>query len=222
MRNNRNKPPSIVAFKCPVTLLGHADVASKNMQRLVDSVVPLICADGGAFTALEFGLTPEIIIGDMDSFTGPFEGRIIHLPEQDTTDFEKCVYAVNAPLYLGYGFLGGRLDHELANLSVLVRYPEKAVILIGDRDICFCCPKEMDIDLPKGTRVSVFPMCATKMRSAGLKWPLDGLELSPTTGTGVSNEANESTVSLTLEQGDVVIILPIAHLDAVVHALTGG
>lgn len=219
MGNNHQRSPHTVKFDEAVALLGHAEVTSRNMQRLIDSGVPLICADGGAFTALEFGLVPECIIGDMDSFSGPYGGQIIHITEQDTTDFEKCIYTVDAPLYMCFGFLGGRVDHGLTNLSVLARYPDKAVILIGDQDVCFCCPDHLDIDLPKGTRVSVFPMGPTKMQSTGLKWPLDGLDLSPTTRIATSNKASGTTVSLTKEQGDAVVILPIAHLDAVTQAL---
>jgi thiamine pyrophosphokinase len=48
-----------------------------------------------------------------------------HLPEQDTTDFEKCLYSVAAPLLLGVGFLGGRADHHLAAMNVLVRYADR-------------------------------------------------------------------------------------------------
>jgi thiamine pyrophosphokinase len=222
MGNNHDKPNHTVEFDKTVTLLGQSEVTSRHLNALIDSTAPLICADGGANTAVEFGLVPEIIVGDMDSFSGPFDGHVIHLSEQDTTDFEKCLYSIKAPLYIGYGFLGGRVDHELTALSVLVRYPERPVILIGDEDICFCCPKRLDIDLPKGTRVSVFPMSQTKMRSSGLKWPLDDIMLSPSMRTGTSNMANGKMVSLTLEQGDAVVILPVKFLDAVKRALTGG
>ena len=222
MGNNIQNPSHTVQFDETVTLLGHAEVRSPHLQTLVDSPAPLICADGGANTALEFGLTPALIVGDMDSFSGRFDGEIIHLPEQETTDFEKCLYSVNAPLYIGFGFLGGRLDHELTALSVLVRYSDRSVILIGEQDICFCCPKQLDLDLPKGARVSVFPMNQTEMRSTGLKWPLDDIKLSPSTRTGTSNKANGKPVSLTLEVGEAVIILSFKHMDAAKRALTSG
>ena len=221
MGNNLQNPSHIVQFDETVTLLGHAEVRSPHLKTLVDSLAPLICADGGANTALEFGLTPAVVIGDMDSFTGQFDGQVIHLPEQSTTDFEKCLYSVKAPLYMGFGFLGGRLDHDMQALSILVRYPNKAVILIGEQDICFCCPKTLEIELPKGTRVSVFPMSQTKMRSTGLKWPLDDLKLSPSTRTGTSNKASGKSVTLTVDQGNAVVILPFKHIDAAKRALTG-
>ena len=221
MGNNIHKQQHTVEFDETVTLLGHAEVPSRHLRGLVDSPAPLICADGGGNTALEFGLTPDLIVGDMDSFSKPFEGQVIHLSEQDTTDFEKCLYSVKAPLFLGYGFLGGRVDHELTALSVLIRYPSKSVILIGQDDICFCCPKELHMDIPKNTRVSIFPMSQTKMRSIGLKWPLDDIEMSPSTRTGTSNKASGNSVSLYLDQGDAVIILPFKHLDAVKRTLAG-
>lgn len=222
MGNNDQKHRHTVEYDLPVVLLGGADVPSRHLRPLVDSVAPLICADGGANTAVEFRLTPDLIVGDMDSFSGAFDGQVIHLSEQDTTDFEKCLYSVKAPLYLGYGFLGGRIDHELTALSVLVRYPERSVILIGDQDICFCCPKELTLAVPKATRVSIFPMSDTNMRSTGLKWPLDDVALSPTTRSGTSNKASGTSVSLYLDAGDAIVMLPVKHLDAVKRALTGG
>ena len=95
MGNNTQKPSHIVQYDETVTLLGHAEVRSPHLQTLVDSPAPLIWADGGANTALEFGLTPALIVGDMDSVSGRFDGEIIHLPEQETTDFEKCLYSVS-------------------------------------------------------------------------------------------------------------------------------
>ncbi len=222
MGNNDQKHRHTVEYDLPVVLLGGAEVPSRHLRNLVDSDAPLICADGGANTAVEFRLAPELIVGDLDSFSGAFDGQVIHLSEQDTTDFEKCLYSVKAPLYLGYGFLGGRIDHELTALSVLVRYPERPVILIGDQDICFCCPKELLLDLPKATRVSIFPMSDTKMRSTGLKWPLDDVALSPTSRTATSNKAAGTAVSLYIDEGDAIVLLPVKHIDAVKRALTGG
>lgn len=222
MGNNEQKHRHTVEYEVAVVLLGGAEVPSRHLRPLVDSNSPLICADGGANTAVEFRLKPDLIVGDMDSFSGAFDGQVIHLSEQDTTDFEKCLYSVKAPLYMGYGFLGGRVDHELTALSVLVRYPERSVILIGDQDICFCCPKELTLAVPKATRVSIFPMSDTKMRSTGLKWPLDDVVLSPTTRSATSNKASGTSVSLYLDAGDAIVMLPVKHLDAVKRALTGG
>ena len=71
----------------------------------------LIAADGGADALHEMRLTPEAVIGDMDSLSdmAAWRGRtrLVHLAEQDSTDFEKCLYATQAPLYVAPGFTGG-------------------------------------------------------------------------------------------------------------------
>ncbi len=95
MGNNYHIQSRTVEFGETVTLLGHVKVSSYKLLGLADSRAPLICADGGGNTALEFGLAPDVIVGDMDSFSKQFDGQIIHLPEQDTSDFEK---------YLSCGF----------------------------------------------------------------------------------------------------------------------
>jgi thiamine pyrophosphokinase len=223
MRNNLPKPLHTVEFVECVTLLGHADMTPRQLKGLIDSNRPLVCADGGAYTAMENGLTPDIVIGDMDSFVDRdnYVGRIICITEQDSTDFEKCLYTVKAPIFIGYGFLGGRIDHELATLSTLVRYPDKPVILVGEEDICFCCPQDVSIEAPIGTRVSIYPMSTTKMRSLGLKWPLDGLELSPVKRVATSNVASDATFLLHIEQGHALVVLPVEQIMAVKNALAG-
>ena len=220
MGNNQHKSKSTVEYGGPVMLIGGGFWDSKSSRTMVDSFSGVICADQGGRAALDAGITPDLIVGDMDSFTGPFEGQVVHLAEQDTTDFEKCLYTVQAPLYVGYGFLGGRLDHELATLSTLTRYPEKNIILIGEKDVCFLCPPKITIKIDKGARFSVFPMGDVEMCSTGLEWPLDGLKMSPTTQIATSNRASNDQVTLSAEKGHAIAIVPLAYLDAVKAALT--
>ncbi len=220
MGNNQHKIANTVEFDGPVMLIGGGFWDSDIAQFKVDSFSAVVCADGGGRAALDTGITPDMIIGDMDSFTGTYAGSVVHLPEQDTTDFEKCLYTVKAPLYIGYGFLGGRLDHELAALSTLTRYPEKAVMLIGEKDVCFLCPKEITIEIEKGARFSVFPMGDVKMRSVGLEWPLDGLKMSPTTQIATSNRVSGEQVTLSVDKGDAIVMVPLAYIEAVQAALT--
>ena len=87
---------------------------------------------------LPAGRAFRAVIGDMDSLRGSGRLRaagvaIFEVGEQDTTDLEKCLYSVEAPLYIGLGFLGGRIDHHLAAMNALVKYPGKPVVLIGAR-----------------------------------------------------------------------------------------
>ena len=63
--------------------------------------------------------------------------RLHPIPEQDSTDFDKCLRHIAAPLVLGVGFLGGRVDHELAAFSTLVTRCDRPALRLetdgGDR-----------------------------------------------------------------------------------------
>ena len=126
-----------------VTLVG-AGLATENaIQRCLKLAPQLIAADGGAQLCLDEGLRPSTVIGDLDSLkdlSGLPEDAIRHIPEQDTTDFDKALRSIEAPLILGAGFTGLRMDHYLACLNTLVRRPDRRCILLGDSDIAFLLP----------------------------------------------------------------------------------
>ena len=104
----------------------------------------LIAVDGGLRHVLKAGLTPNAVIGDMDSAELSdlqAAGRNVAIyksDDQDTTDFEKALLALEARLCLAYGFLGLRIDHMLACLSVLARFTDRhKVILVGADDLVY-------------------------------------------------------------------------------------
>ncbi len=186
----------------------------------------LFAADGGAKTALEMGHMPEGVIGDLDSLPVEILGRIpadrvYRISEQDSTDFDKCLRSIHAPLILAAGFTGQRLDHELATYSSLLRHPDQRCILLGEVDLCFLAPIMMQIDLPAGTRFSLFPMAPCVANATGLRWPVDGLNMAPDGVIGTSNEVSTGRVTLQVSERKLLVILPRVHLEAVIEALKG-
>src|SRR5450759_4746868 len=90
----------------------------------------LICADGGACTALKYDLRPQRVIGDFDSLTqteldalekrGAFLER--HPTHKDETDLELALLfaaAAQCEEIVVLGGLGGRLDQTVANVMLL-------------------------------------------------------------------------------------------------------
>jgi thiamine pyrophosphokinase len=137
--------------------------------------------------------------------------------EQETTDFDKALRSIRAPLVLALGFTGARLDHGLAVMNALVRRPEPCIV-IGPRDVVFHLAGPVTLALRAGDRVSLFPMARVTGRSWGLHWPIDGLTLAPDGLTGTSNRA---TGPVTLVPGGpgLLAILPRARLPAAIAAL---
>lgn len=218
----------MIEFKNNVALIGAGPLNSDSLSEilaLVPGVAPgVVAADGGADRAIELGQQPDWVIGDLDSLSdgarAALEGRLIEVSEQESTDFEKCLRLISAPLVLALGFLGGRVDHELACLNALMRAQPSRCILIGDHDICFHAPRDLTLDLPAGTRVSLFPLCPLQGRSEGLEWPIEGLTLSPMGRVGTSNRAL-GPVRLSFEGEGMIVILPRDCLSAAMQALSG-
>ena len=193
--------------------------------RAAQAHAPIILAvDRGADRAAAHGFSPQAIFGDLDSLSSvdawTARGVPVHrIPEQDSVDFEKALEAVEAPAALSLGFLGGRVDHELAVFNALVRHADRPVVLLGEEDCICCLPRSLSLDLPVGTRVSLFPMDeVTGLSSQGLEWPLDGLTLSPTGRVGTSNRAT-GPVQITCGDGACLLILPATQLEALLEGL---
>ncbi|WP_372837257.1 thiamine diphosphokinase [Puniceibacterium confluentis] len=206
-----------------VLLVGGGATRPDGLMALAAKVNTVIAADGGANVLHAAGIVPEAVIGDMDSARPELlaalpEGVVHRISEQDSTDFDKCLRHVTAPLVLGYGFLGGRVDHQLAAMTVLGRYPERRCILIGEEDVMMLCPPELDLTLPPGTRVSLDPLGPVRGQSQGLRWPIDGIDFAPDGRVGTSNEV-AGPVHLRFEAAKMLLILPARSLDQLILAL---
>ncbi|AHM02553.1 Thiamin pyrophosphokinase [Roseibacterium elongatum DSM 19469] len=206
-----------------VTLLGGGVVAPGDLDLALARAPALVAADGGAGAALAAGHMPEAVIGDMDSLDprdrARLEGRLVPITEQDSTDFDKALRSVTARLVIAVGFAGARIDHELAAYHTLVARPERACVILGACDIVFHVQGEVALDLPVGTRLSLFPLAGVRGRATGLRWPVDDLAFHPASRIGTSNETVAPRVRLRFDAAGMLAILPRTHLDAVLSAL---
>ncbi len=213
----------IITSKGAVTLLGASKVRRHDLEESLRLAPCLVAADGGAATALAQNCTPEAVIGDFDSLPEAVRGALpqskLHpISEQETTDFEKCLSAISAPLILALGFTGRRLDHELAVYNGLAKYPAQRCIVLGSQDIVFLVPSRLAIDLPEGSRFSLFPLSAVTGRSTGLAWPIDGLDFAPAGRIGTSNRV-VGPVTLEMDGTGMLAILPRMALGEAMRAL---
>ncbi len=237
MKNDRDhgnivpKPTKVAGlsldFNEPLALVGGSPIDATTFDLVRERTNFFVAADGGADALLANGLIPHAVIGDMDSLSDAaravIPARHLHrIEEQDSTDFDKTLRSVTAPLILAVGFSGARLDHELAALNVLVRYPDRAVILIGAEDITLHVPAKMVLlRLAPGTRLSLFPMDGVRVRAQGLKWSFDALDLHPARKIGTSNAVRDPDVRLATDRPGLLLILPREALGAAITALAG-
>ena len=180
----------------------------------------IVAADSGLDHAYDLGIDPDVVVGDMDSVTEQSLARakaegveIRRYPaDKDATDLEL---AIDAVVDRGFrraviiGGTGGRLAHTLGNALLLTRPQEISLEwATSHATISMLATGESGHFLAgDGVLVSVLaidkPAACT---STGLRWPLDGTELSPGTTRGISNEISGSAAEVTVRRGRVLTV----------------
>ena len=226
MGNNVPKAAPIFHAERGVTLLGGGALGAVDLDLALSLAPHLVAADGGAGAALAVGLMPEAVYGDMDSLSPADQARIapdrIHaIAEQDSTDFDKALRHIRAPVVLAAGFTGDRVDHELSVYHGLVTRPDTRCIVLGAQDLVLHAPPVLRLDLPAETRISLFPLARVTGRATGLVWPIDHLVFDPFQRIGTSNRTDGHTLELCFDSPGMLVIVPRAHLAVVSAAMMG-
>lgn len=213
----------IVHHKEPITLVGGAEITKARITRALSLARHVVAADGGADAALAHGVVPQAVIGDFNSLSEAGKAALpkdvlFPIDDQNSTDFDKCMTHIAAPLIIGIGFSGARLDHQLASYNTLVRYPHRRCVLLGSEELVFLAPPSISLPVPAGCPLSLFPMGAVEGVSEGLRWPIAGLNLAPDGQISTSNEAT-GPVQLSVTSPKMLVILPEAMLEVVAAAL---
>lgn len=224
MGNNVPIHAPLFRAKQGVTLLGGGAVAPADLALALALAPDLVAADGGAAHAVAAGHMPLAVYGDMDSLSAEMralipDARIHALAEQDSTDFDKALRHIDAPMVIALGFTGDRIDHELAVYHGLAARPEARCIVLGSHDLVVHAPPRLALDLPAQTRLSLFPLRDVTGQSAGLVWPIDGVDFHPARRIGTSNMTKGGVVDLRFDGPGMLLILSRDHLAAVAQAM---
>ncbi|MEX0685772.1 MAG: thiamine diphosphokinase [Balneolales bacterium] len=180
-----------------------------------------IATDGAAYAALNFGITPDVVIGDMDSFVPPenYQGKIVTEAEQDSNDLEKALKhakAMKADHVVVLGATGKRLDHTLKNLSVYKKFSTRFLSLGFEDDYVkiILLPKKFSGKVSKGgTTISLFPLSG-KVKgivTTGLKYQLNYEDLENGIRDGSSNETVGNYYEIEHREGDLLLFVPQQH-----------
>lgn len=213
----------IVDVSEPITLVGGGELAAGALAEALTLAPVLVAADGGAAAALAAGHLPRAVIGDFDSLPEEVRAQLppesLHpVAEQDSTDFDKALRMIAAPAVLAVGFLGARVDHQLAAFSTLVQGHDCPCVLVGETEVIFHLTRAVELPAEAGEVISLFPMQEVAGRSEGLEWPIDGLRMSPMGRIGTSNRAT-GPVRLEAEGPGLLAIVPRRLLADVLAAV---
>lgn len=215
-----------IVFEGPLAIVGGGVVDPALLVELDRRGVALVGADGGGDAIGDAGLVPAAIIGDLDSLSSRTgweqRTRVIHLAEQETTDFEKALYSTAAPLTLALGMTGKRLDHTLSALNAMQKFaPRRHLLLVDEVDVALAVIGPFSFEAAKGERVSIYPLAEVSFtHSERLLYPLDGLTLAPGGRLGTSNEGLGGRVEIVpADDTPWLLILDKSHLPALIDLL---
>ena len=176
----------------------------------------VIAADGGYLACRRAGITPDLLLGDFDSLEEePDFSNILRVPvEKDDTDtFLAAKYGLRqgCRTFHIYGGTGGRLDHTLANLQLLVWLSQReARGYLYDAAFTYTAVTNGSITIPQGPAwglLSVFCMGpeARGVCESGVQYPLEDAVLTAEFPLGVSNHIIAPQARISVREGSLVI-----------------
>ena len=198
-------------------IIGGADIGNYDFIReRISTDDYFIFCDSGLKHQEKLGVTPNLIIGDFDSYENPqVEIETIVLPcEKDDTD---TVFAVKEAVNRGFddflliGAVGGRLDHTLCNVSILLKLYSigKTAVIIDDySDMQIVGRKTAFVD----DSYAFFSLVNITGNAKGItvrnaKYPLKNAEITCDYQYGVSNEPLKGKITeITVKDGELLLI----------------
>jgi len=183
-----------------------------------------VCADGAIHILQEYQLSPEIILGDLDSFNKIDEqnystSELIRISDQNTTDGEKAInYCLdkNFDKLVILGALGQRSDHWLYNIGLLKHclYHKLEATLYSDNEKLFICDSPIEIYENPGTTISIMPIFGEAYieSTTGLKYPIQQQILNLGQYSSISNEFDQNEVRINITRGEVLLLINYPHL----------
>lgn len=189
---------------------GGTPPTKKLLEQEILEAELLIGADSGGHVFLGYGFTPDIVIGDLDSFVYTrHEGiNLLKDENQETNDLEKALnYALKkgAKNCVVLGALGKRIDHLIKNMSVLQQFWSKfnKIIFRDDYGDTFLVQSPYKPNFPIGTVISFFPVRnpVEEFTSKGVLYPLTNKILEMGGQDGTSNEITGENPTITFKEG---------------------
>lgn len=182
-----------------IVILGDGDFpfATRPLQ-ILEQADKIICCDASVLKLLKYGKTPDYIVGDMDTLDQVYQERYKHLIRysgcRETNDQTKAFSFALGLIPAGektfihiLGATGGREDHTLGNISLLMDYARVGSItepfknrvsenitvdMITDYGVFIPRFNSFTATGVKGQQVSIFSFDPTlRIKSSGLVYP---------------------------------------------------
>ncbi|MFZ5352624.1 MAG: thiamine diphosphokinase [Bacillota bacterium] len=180
----------------------------------------VICADGGIRHAKRMSVIPDVIIGDLDSAADEhieyYKGKGVSFirfdSDKDKTDTQLCLeYALDfSKEIIMLGSLGSRIDHALANISLLKLALDRGIkaCIMNEKNEIYMISDEITIKGRPGEYISLLP-ASTKAEGisiSGALYELNDAVMELGNPYGVSNEFVKEEIYIKVLKGYLLVI----------------
>lgn len=192
------------------------------LEDLASRAELIIAADRGAQYCLEHGITPGLVVGDMDSIDHAsllrLEAMRVEMkkcsPDKDRTDTE---IALDEAVLRGarhieiIGATGDRLDHTLANVHLLRKALKRGITarITSQTQQIFLVDSHETITGSRGCTISFLPLSG-RVRGIsldGFRYPLKDAAMEMGKPYGISNVVESDRAHIALSSGILLAVL---------------
>lgn len=182
-----------------------------NMFSMRENIDFWIAVDGGYNHLKKFGITPDILIGDMDSAKNvDFSGEIIKFdPVKDETDFELTIKHIKtnyntAKIHVVGISSNKRLEHLIANIKLI----EDNMTYYTKFNKIFKVNSNTNVYREDNEQFSIFTHSRINNLSIkGSKYDVTNVDITAQDVIGISNEFVDGVVNITYDSGEAIIYL---------------
>jgi thiamine pyrophosphokinase len=200
---------------------GGPEEALPDLQRFDGKDCVWVGVDRGVFTLLSLGISPDYAFGDFDSVSQEewalIEDKVANLrkykPEKDETDMELALnwaLTKEATKIQMFGATGGRLDHFLGNVQMLLKAVTTHIEIIDRQNQLYvkgpgCHQLER---LPEKKYISFIPVTpeVKGLTLEGFKYPLSNRHISLGSTLCISNELLSSSGTFSITEGILMVV----------------
>ncbi len=197
-----------------VIVLGGEISDYKSAKRLLEEGDWFIFCDSGLYHEAKLGVKADLAIGDFDSHSRPDGVETVVLPREkdDTDSYAGVKEGIRRGFrdFLILGALGGRVDHELANIYLLDYLDAHSCTgMIADGNTVIRLVSDGEVRVRKGCRY--FSLLALFGRAVGVnirgaEYNLENAVIEPSYQYGVSNEVALDEAVVSVKKGKLLLV----------------
>ncbi len=185
----------------------------------------VIAVDAGLERTAALGITPDEIVGDLDTVDRsvfedyrqrPEVELEIHRPEKDETDTELALWTAKRKGFARIdilGALGGRMDHALGNIQLLFQAFEDGIRaeIYDEKNRIYLAGPGRTVFYREGIYgryISFLPLTESVegITLTGFKYPLSDRDIRIGTSLCISNELTEEEGVLSFRKGILICV----------------